>query len=383
MDAVPPLHPSSNSTSTKPKTRQRIHKPPTLLKVPNINDDAPERKRILNVLAQRRYRERKRQSRASAAVELLTEASSRDASVVGTDSSLSEHGAADGSRSPEVATTEAMTVVEPLNLDLVESWDAGIYADLHSSCTYSGVLGILGDGPVPTEASSSSASSTSPSLPPTIDPSRLLDPALSLGDTTAPPSFLDSYYLPMPELTLLRAFLRIATRFNCPTSIWDLNACSPFCPASPSSPTGLPCHWQPTPSQLLVPHHPLLDMLPWPSVRDKLITVLFGLPPELSSPATRPPALGGGTTEPGGAGAVGGALGSVAQLAYDMEDAAEGMRLWGANPCDPGAWEIGQVLFERWWFVFDRAVVEQSNRWRQARGAARLCLPGGKQKVSS
>lgn len=40
----------------KPRMRQRIHKSPPSLDVPDINDDAPERKRVLNVLAQRRYR---------------------------------------------------------------------------------------------------------------------------------------------------------------------------------------------------------------------------------------------------------------------------------------------------------------------------------------
>jgi len=35
-------------------------------------------------------------------------------------------------------------------------------------------------------------------------------------------------------------------------------------------------------------------------------------------------------------------------------------------------WEVGQVVFERWWFVFDRHVLAQSNRWREMRGAAKL-----------
>ena len=39
----------------KPKTRQRIYKTPPAIDVPNINEDAAERKRLLNVLAQRRY----------------------------------------------------------------------------------------------------------------------------------------------------------------------------------------------------------------------------------------------------------------------------------------------------------------------------------------
>lgn len=38
-----------------PRTRQRVHKTPPALAVPDINEDAVERKRVLNVLAQRRY----------------------------------------------------------------------------------------------------------------------------------------------------------------------------------------------------------------------------------------------------------------------------------------------------------------------------------------
>jgi hypothetical protein len=62
------------------------------------------------------------------------------------------------------------------------------------------------------------------------------------------------------------------------------------------------------------------------------------------------------------------------QLVYDLEDAGEGMRIWGGDPYDAGSWEVGQVLFERWWFIFDRGIVEQSNRWRRLRGASVLKL---------
>lgn len=49
---------SSTETAYRtPKTRQRVHKEPAALAVPDINDDANERKRVLNILAQRRYRE--------------------------------------------------------------------------------------------------------------------------------------------------------------------------------------------------------------------------------------------------------------------------------------------------------------------------------------
>lgn len=44
------------TTANRPRTRQRAYKKPPVLDVPDIDQDATERKRILNVLAQRRYR---------------------------------------------------------------------------------------------------------------------------------------------------------------------------------------------------------------------------------------------------------------------------------------------------------------------------------------
>ncbi len=154
-------------------------------------------------------------------------------------------------------------------------------------------------------------------------------------------SFPDSYLLPVPELALLRAFGRIARRLGCgATAIWELGARSPFAGAAGRVGVGVgvgvevgvppPPHLRPTAAQRTVPHHPILDLLPWPGVRDRLITVL-----------------------------------------------SDGWnRIWGPDVYDPAAWEVGQVLFERWWFVFDRQVIEQSNYWRRMRGARELSIGG-------
>jgi hypothetical protein len=166
----------------------------------------------------------------------------------------------------------------------------------------------------------------------------------------------DSYLLPVAELTLLRAFVRIAGRLGVSESAWDLSARSPFSdPAGGDITTStalLPPNWQPTSSQLFVSHHPLLDLLPWPSARDKIIGI-FSLPE-----AARPPAAAGPL--------------ALVQFAYDMEDSYEGMRVWGGDPYDAASWEVGQVLFEKWWFIFDCEIIDQSNRWRRLRGAGGL-----------
>lgn len=67
---------------------------------------------------------------------------------------------------------------------------------------------------------------------------------------------------------------------------------------------------------------------------------------------------------------------AVANFAYDVEDSAEGVRIYGGDPYDPGSWEVGQRLFESWWFLFDKEIIKTSNRWRRLRGAAPLSAKG-------
>ncbi|TFB03656.1 hypothetical protein CCMA1212_004249 [Trichoderma ghanense] len=188
-----------------------------------------------------------------------------------------------------------------------------------------------------------------------------LGPSPPWDSSTSPPSssdgsFADSYLLPVHELTLLRAITRIAERIGCPQQIWDLEAVSPFTQGTAAPAEQLPAAWKPTASQLLVPHHPLLDFLPWPQVRDRMISI-FSMPE-----AMRPPHAAGPL--------------ALVNFAYDFEDNAEGVRVYGGDPYDASSWEVGQVLFERWWFIFDRDVIEVSNRWRRLRGAPPLVLKG-------
>lgn len=117
----------------------------------------------------------------------------------------------------------------------------------------------------------------------------------------------------------------------------------------------LPSHLQPTPTQRLIPHHPVLDLLPWPSTRDKLIQV-FNLPVNLRPQTARDPM-------------------GVVRLVYDMEDSSgEGLKVNGQDPFEPQEWEIGQLLFERWWWAFESIVVANSNCARRDRGKEPLRL---------
>jgi len=171
-------------------------------------------------------------------------------------------------------------------------------------------------------------------------------------------SFPDSYLLPMSELTLMRAMIRVAGRINA-NSVWDLTAKSPFHLGTSPPADQLPTTWRPTATQLMMPHHPLIDLLPWPTARDRILCIL-SLPDE-----ARPPAARGDL--------------ALVNFAYDIEDGSEGIRIWGGDPYDETCWEVGQLAFSKWWFIFERSVIERSNYWRALRGAPplRMAVPEG------
>ncbi|GAP84798.1 putative DUF3425 domain protein [Rosellinia necatrix] len=357
----------------KPKIRQRIHKEPPALAVPNINDDATERRRVLNVLAQRRYRERRRREKNRGRGVIETP-------ILATPCDARDHGSGPLGSQDDFVSKTPITANEPsllvymnpvptldaaaTTLDFIS--DAGEGARWPGTSFDSAGVGILsgtGDSSLSAlqmEVLSVEEGATTPDLFDIVDPSALLSsssgsPSTSDNSDSTGLSFPDSYFLPVNELTVLRGLMRVAARLRCnTTTIWGLGANSPFNDGTHTALTTqeLPQVWRPTLSQSSIAHHPVIDLLPWPNVRDRLIMIM-NLPD-----AARPPAATGPL--------------AIAQLAYDLEDPAEGVRIWGDDPCEPTSWEVGQVLFERWWFVFDRRVVDQSNYWRRLRGAATL-----------
>ncbi|KAI1744090.1 hypothetical protein F4680DRAFT_406169 [Xylaria scruposa] len=333
----------------KPKTRQRIHKQPPALAVPDINDDATERKRVLNVLAQRRYRERKRQEKGRGRAEKATS------------SSQSNNTQAIESGSPTLVSETPVLENEPS----FPAWPSASFELTGAALlprveeSYPNVenpdWSTLQVGASMTDGEVTALDSLNNSNPGPLFNSSSTTPSPSNNSETTDITFPDSYYLPVHELVLFRGLNRIANRLRCnTTTIWRLDANSPFNDGTHTALTAqkLPPAWRPTLSQLTVPHHPVIDLLPWPKVRDRII-MLLGLPDE-----SRPPAASGSLM--------------MVHLAYDLEDGAEGARIWGDDPCEPTSWEVGQALFERWWFIFDRQVIDQSNYWRRLRGAATL-----------
>ncbi|KAH7017690.1 hypothetical protein EDB80DRAFT_294311 [Ilyonectria destructans] len=353
------------TSAGRPRTRQRIHKQAPALEVPHIEEDAAERKRVLNVLAQRRYREKKRLNRlkgGSAAKDGTKEAETH----------VPQTQEPSPSSSTEIQAEDVVDVVVTTTDDTAPFLAPS-----------PGIIAGLDFGLAPWEPLG--ATSFTPSLPQLLTPedsdgdnflqqpdfsaehglqetfSCIVDTsALVAPDTSSTTSsdfdFPDSFHLPMLELTLLKAVMRIAERIGCGGGIWNLDCVSPFSNGTGTPADQLPAAWRPTASQVLVPHHPIFDFLPWPEVRDRIINIMT-LPDELRPPNAKGPL-------------------ALVNFAYDIEDSAEGVRIYGGDPYEPGSWEVGQVLFERWWFLFDRHIVDNSNRWRRMRGAPPLLLKG-------
>lgn len=165
-------------------------------------------------------------------------------------------------------------------------------------------------------------------------------------------TFPDDASLQVPELKVIKAGLDIATLLNCGNDLWELGATRLFSSSSLSSP--IPPDLEPTEVQALIPHHPLFDILPWPSVRNKFIYI-FAQPVEMRPKVARDPM-------------------ALIKLQYDLEHTSEGVRISSEDCYCGDNWEIGQIVFQNWWWALDRKVVERSNVLRAKRGAPQLRL---------
>jgi hypothetical protein len=87
-------------------------------------------------------------------------------------------------------------------------------------------------------------------------------------------------------------------------------------------PDDLPSSIAPTSLQRSVPHLSYLDMLPWASIRDRL-------------------------------------LASITTI----------------NQADPIGWEVSEEFAKKWWFLVDEGVIQTTNFWRSQRGEKPLRSP--------
>lgn len=103
----------------------------------------------------------------------------------------------------------------------------------------------------------------------------------------------------------------------------------------------LPPALVPTLQQQIVPHRPYVDMVPWSSMRDRLLNSTAAI--------------------------------SEIEFVHDMW--ASDIKVWGATPCDPMSWEVGSDFAKKWWFFIDEGLIKTSNFWRSQRGEDALVLP--------
>ena len=102
----------------------------------------------------------------------------------------------------------------------------------------------------------------------------------------------------------------------------------------------LPPAMVPTTKQLLVQHKPYVDMIPWPSMRDKILESVVPI--------------------------------DELQLIGDF--LAGDLQVWGSTPWDLMGWEIGPRFAKKWCFLIDEGMILTTNYWRSQRGEQPLAL---------
>ncbi|CAN9424761.1 unnamed protein product [Alternaria alternata] len=169
-------------------------------------------------------------------------------------------------------------------------------------------------------------------------------------------TFPSDHIIDIPGLKTMEISLRIAQMLGLGDELLDLTIKRVLDVSKLSVPLeDLPENLRPTEAQLLLPHNPMIDVLPWPSVRTKLIC-LFSQPDQLRPPIAR------------------GSM-AIMRLLYSIDDESEGLRVVSdANEqgIDVKGWEVGQAVFKDWWWILDPEIVSNSNRLRNMRGAPRL-----------
>lgn len=359
---------------------ERGRKPKNLV-VPSLEEDSAERKRLLNVLAQRRYRRRKKEH-----LQRLEKLNDQEFSLLSPDPEDSgapssyddtEEPQLTGSLPGVLNSSNVSGKVDYPDLTSIHARVSGhgydhSHQDLSNTATDlltdtwtlpSAYDDLPGFAPGSLEAFETSLTfaqplySASPSMTPTIIPSYTTVSSTSVSPQTSL-DFPDEAYIPVKELSLLRGTFSIAERIGCDSIIWTLDANSTFHNSAASLHTHLPPNLRPTRVQLMYAHHPALDILPWPAVRDRLI-IMLAQPEKVRPPSARSPT-------------------ALLEFIYDLEDPFEGARIHGDDPYTDENWEVGEKVFQNWWWALDRRVLHRSNQLRLARGAALL---GSKNRI--
>ncbi|KAG4422172.1 hypothetical protein IFR04_004678 [Cadophora malorum] len=162
--------------------------------------------------------------------------------------------------------------------------------------------------------------------------------------------------LEVPELKVVDVIHDIAVLLQCEDTIRNIKSIRTF--TSTTCPSGhpLPTTFLPTHEQKRIPHHPVLDLLPWPPVRSKLIRV-FNRSPNIRPPVARDPL-------------------AMMTLLNNMETPEDGLRVNGRDGYEADNWEVGQRFFANWWWALECEIVERSSALRVLRGKESLFVEG-------
>ncbi|KAH8819313.1 hypothetical protein F5884DRAFT_760232 [Xylogone sp. PMI_703] len=98
----------------------------------------------------------------------------------------------------------------------------------------------------------------------------------------------------------------------------------------------------PTILQGLVPHMPLIDCIPFPSVRDRILLAGSLIPFEV--------------------------------LQHDIVQV--GLKCWGRRPWDARGWELSEEFADKWWWILDEEIIAMTNYWREERAIKPLIWKG-------
>lgn len=141
----------------------------------------------------------------------------------------------------------------------------------------------------------------------------------------------DTHFLVLHRMTTLAAF-------NCIADLLKLACADGTGFSIRSLPSTLPPAIAPTVHQQIVPHQPYIDMLPWASLRDRVLKS------------------------------------SMVSDELDLLRDLEGLEVWGLTPWDPMGWEVGPEFVTKWWFLIDDQILRATNFWRRQRGEEALVL---------
>ncbi|PNP56376.1 hypothetical protein THARTR1_03532 [Trichoderma harzianum] len=110
-----------------------------------------------------------------------------------------------------------------------------------------------------------------------------------------------------------------------------------------------PASLEPTLLQKTIPHPPVIDIIPFPGVRNRLIRSLDVI--------------------------------DLGKLSQDLVDGA--FRVWGHAAWDGTGWEVTETFARRWWFLMDEQLIGVTNFWRRQRLEGELILKNDEVSVET